>query len=211
MASAAISAQGSKMYIGSGTTGAKTITAITQAYRAQVTSSAHALEVGDRVTFAAVVGMTEINTLVGTVIAKDTNTFVVNIDSRAFTAYASDGTATPVEWTQIKQVQTFSWEDGEGPDIDITDLDSTSKEYLVGLQDPGNFSVGLTVNSDDPGQVACVAAKTSGDIKDFKIELPNSKLRNFSGIVKSMPETGGVDSAFTGSMSIRISGEVTRA
>ena len=162
-------------------------------------------------TFASVVGMTEINGLTATVIAESTDTFIVDVDSRAFTSYSSAGTATPVEWTQIKQVQTFSWEDGEGSDIDITDLDSTSKEYLVGLQDPGNFSVGLTVYSDDPGQAACVAAKASGDIKDFKIELPNGKLRNFSGIVKSMPESGGVDSAYTGSMSIRISGDVTRA
>lgn len=207
----AITAQGSKFYIGTGSGGAKTITALTQAYRAQVTSAAHGLNVGDRVTFASVGGMTQINALVGTILAKDTNTFVVDIDSRAFSAYTSGGTATPVQWTQIKDVNSFDWSDGEGSDIDITNLDDTAKKYLVGLTDPGTFSVELSVDTADAGQSACATAKASGLTKDFKLELPNGAVRTFQGIVKSMPESGGVDAKVAGSMNIRISGAVTRA
>lgn len=207
----AIKAQGSKLYIGSGTSGAKNITALTQAYRAQVTSNAHGLAVGDVVAFASVGGMTEINTLSGTVLAVDTNTFVVNIDSRAFSAYTSAGTATPTAFTQILGIVSFDWQDGEGSDIDATDLDSTSKEFLVGLQDPGTLSVELNVLTADTGQGACVAAKASGDTKAFKLTYPNGAIRTFDGIVRSMPESGGVDAKVSGSMSVRISGDVTRA
>lgn len=206
----AISAQGSKVYLGTGTGGAKTITALTQAFNAQVTSAAHGLAVGDRVTFASVGGMTQINTLTGTVLAKDTNTFVVNIDSRGFSAYTSGGTATPVTWTQIAGVNSFDWQDGEGSDIDVTTLDSTSKEYLVGLQDAGSLSLDINVETADAGQIAAAAAKAAGTVKEFKIELPNAALRTFQGIVKSMPESGGVDAKVSGSMSIRITGAVTR-
>lgn len=207
----AISAQGSKVFIGTGTGSAKTITAISQAFRAQVTSSAHGLVVGDRVTFASVGGMTQINTLVGTILARDTNTFVVDIDTRAFSAYTSGGTATPVQWTQVGGVISFDRQDGEGSDIDVTDLDSTAKQYLVGLQDSGNLSLEINVKTADAGQAACAVAKAAASVKDFKVELPNGATRTFSGIVKSMPEQGGVDAKISGSLAIRITGPVVRA
>ena len=50
MASGAISAQGSQFFLGTGTGGAITITAITKAVQAKVTGT-HSLAVGDRVTF----------------------------------------------------------------------------------------------------------------------------------------------------------------
>ena len=211
MSSSAISAQGSQFFIGSGTSGAKTITAITQAYRAQVSSTAHALSLGDRVTFAAVVGMTEINALVGTVIAVDTDTFVVDIDSRDFTAYTSDGTATPVTWVQVTEVSTFSGFDGERSEIDVTNLDSTAKEYRLGLKDNGTFSVNLRVVHSDAGQTACTTALGSDAVSNFKLVLPNSEVGTFAGLVKSMPESGGVDAVYEGSMNIRVSGDVTWA
>ena len=208
MPSGAINAQGSKLYIASGTSGAKTITAITQAYRAQVTSAAHGLSVGDRVTFAAVVGMTEINTLVGTVIAKDTNTFIVNIDSRTFTAYTSDGTATPVTYTQIKEVISYDFGGGERPDIDISNLESTAREYRLGLKDQGNFTCNISVVHSDAGQTACRTALGSDTPVGFKFELPNAEVGTFLGLVKSMPESGAVDATHSGSLVVRITGDI---
>lgn len=189
----AIKAQGSKFYIGTGTGGAKTITAITQAFRAQVTSAAHGLVVGDRVTFASVAGMTQINTLVGTILAQDTNTFCVNIDSRAFTTYTSAGTATPVTFTQVKGVDSFDWQDGEITEIDTTELEDSVKSSMSGLADPGAFTVNLNVLTTDAGQIACKTAKDSGLVKTFKLELSNAATRTFDGYVKAMPESGGVD------------------
>lgn len=211
MSSSAISAQGSQFFIGSGTAGAKTITGITQAYRAQVTSTSHGLVVGDRVTFASVVGMTEINAEVGTVIESDTNTFVVDIDTRGFTAYSSSGTATPVTWTQVKDISTFNFESGERSEIDVTNLDSTAKEFRLGLKDNGNFSVALRVVHSDAGQAACRSALGSDAVSSFKLVLPNAEVGTFSGQVKSMPESGGVDAVYEGSMNVRVSGDITWA
>lgn len=75
---------------------ARVITAISQAAAAVVTSAAHGLLVGDVVDFAGVVGMVEINGLTGKISAVTADTFTVNIASTLFTAYTSDGTATPV-------------------------------------------------------------------------------------------------------------------
>jgi len=78
----------------------KTVTAVTKAVNAQVTSTAHGLVVGDSVTFHNVVGMTQINTLTGKVQSVvDANNFTVNINSVAFTTYVSGGIANLISGT----------------------------------------------------------------------------------------------------------------
>lgn len=74
-----------------------TITNISQAAQAVVTAT-HAFTSADWgvtvVTFSAVVGMTQINTLRGTVVSStSTTSFTVNLDTTGFTAYASGGEA----------------------------------------------------------------------------------------------------------------------
>jgi len=77
--------------------GVKTITAITAASPAVVTSAAHGYTNGDTVYIAAVVGMTELNQRWFVVANKTTNTFeLTGEDSSAYTAYASAGTADKV-------------------------------------------------------------------------------------------------------------------
>jgi hypothetical protein len=70
----------------------KTTTAITQAADAQVTANAHGLVVGDFVVLSGVVGMTQINNVIATVISViDANNVTIDTDSTAFTAYSSGG------------------------------------------------------------------------------------------------------------------------
>lgn len=72
----------------------KTITAISKAANAVVTSATHGLSVGDIVGFHGVLGMTQINTLTGVVQSVPTaNTFSVNINSTGFSTYSSGGIA----------------------------------------------------------------------------------------------------------------------
>jgi|HubBroStandDraft_6_1064221.scaffolds.fasta_scaffold217300_2 hypothetical protein len=80
----------------------QTVTAITQAANAVATLStgggSNPFAVGNTITFASVVGMTQINGVVGTVTAiggtSGAWTVTTSINSTAFTAYASGGTAS---------------------------------------------------------------------------------------------------------------------
>jgi len=210
MASGAISAQGSKVYIATGTGGAATVTGISKAFKAEVTAS-NTLAKGDRVTFGSVGGMTEINTLVGTVLAATGSAFVVDIDTRAFTSYTSGGTATPVTFTQIKEVKDFKPSGAQVSKIDVTNLDSAAKEYVAGLVDNGDFSMSVNYVANDPGQAAAKTAFESSLTKTFKIVAPNNDTFTFSAFVMKFPEvpSGAVDGVLMGDMSVQITGAVT--
>ena len=76
---------------------AKTITGITQANPAVVTSNSHGFTNGDEVEISGVVGMTQVNGKRFTVAGVTTNTFQLSgINSTGFTAYGSAGTASRV-------------------------------------------------------------------------------------------------------------------
>ena len=82
--------------------GDKTITGITQANPAVVTSSSHGYSNGDEIKITSVVGMTEVNNKRFLVAGVTTNTFElqdkdsVDINSSGYTAYSSAGTANRV-------------------------------------------------------------------------------------------------------------------
>jgi hypothetical protein len=83
-----------------GTIAPKVITGITLAATAVVTSVAHGFANGDEVALAAVVGMVEINGLYATVANVTANTFeLLGVDSSAWTAYVSGGTAAKTAYS----------------------------------------------------------------------------------------------------------------
>ena len=212
MSTAAQLAQNSKVYIGSGTGSAVTITAITKAFRAEVTGT-HTLAVGDVVTFATVGGMTEMNGQSGTVLAiTSTTSFVVNIDSRGYATYTSAGTATPVTFTIINQIKTIKPSGASASKQDVTDLNSTAKEYLAGLIDNGTVSCDVFILESDPGQIAALAAFSASIVKPMKIVTP-AKTRTFTGTILKFPTApdASVDGVQTGSFEFQINGTVTVA
>ncbi|WP_087686808.1 phage tail tube protein [Pandoraea sp. PE-S2R-1] len=111
-------------------------------------------------------------------------------------------------YTRIRGFKSFTGFDGQASELDATDLESKAKEYLLGLQDAGNFNFDLNVNRSDPGQIALEAARKSGALRSFRLTLPDGQVATWSGLVKSTPLQGGVDAILTGTVNTRISGEV---
>lgn len=84
-----------------------TITGITQANPAVVTATAHGFVTGEKVRIAAVGGMTQVNNLYFTVTYIDANSFSIGVNSTAYGAYTSGGTAIRygVSQTNLVRVQ----------------------------------------------------------------------------------------------------------
>lgn len=210
MSTAAQLAQGTKLYIAGAGTAPVTITAISKALKAEITGT-HAYEKGDVVTFASVTGMTEINGLTATVVdVTGTTKFCVDIDSRTFSTYTSGGTATGFAWTQIKEVKSIKPSGSSSTKIDVTDLDSTAKEYRSGLMDNGTLSADIHILESDAGQTAALAAFTNSTVNSYKIVSP-AKTRTFNATCTKFPTIpdSSVDGVQTGSAEWQISGAVT--
>lgn len=213
MPSTAISAQGSKLEV-SGTTGAaKTITGVAVGFPTIITSAAHALTNGDVVTLAGLTGA-DAATLNGqTVVVKNVtaNTFAVEVNTVGKTITAA-GTATPVTWTKIENLISFNGFDGQASELDVTDLDSTAKEFMLGLQDWGSFTFDVNKDFNDAGQQAVDAAKRAGTKRSYKLTLPNGKTKTFDAYCKNSPLEGGVDQVLkTSGVTLRITGDVVDA
>src|SRR5690348_12763382 len=80
---------------------------------------------------------------------------------------SADGTS----FTPIKEIKTYSGFDGQASEIDVTNLDSTAKEYRLGLQDFGNLQVDVNIVKSDPGQILVNAAKAAGTVYKFQMTL----------------------------------------
>jgi hypothetical protein len=212
MSSTAISAQGTVVSIGTGSGGAKTITGVAVGFPTILTSSAHGFNNGDYVTFSG--GFTgadaaTLNSLAFVVKNVTTNTFAVQADSTGKTITAGTATATPTTFTAIANVKDFTGLDGSASEIDVTNLDSTAKEFRLGLTDPGQFSMNIDYDDANAGHQALRAKQISGVLTPFKVLFLNADVITFSGYVKKMTLTGGVDQVAKTAVDIRISGPVT--
>ncbi len=107
------------------TEGDKTISGITAANPAVVTSSSHGYSNGDFVNISGVVGMTEVNGKTFKVADKTTNTFELqnvdgtDINSSAFTAYSSGGVANKIFQitTEYTTAQLFDIKFAQSADV----------------------------------------------------------------------------------------------
>lgn len=218
MTSSAISAQGSLFSVGTGSGGAKTITALAVGFPTIFTSAAHGFANGDNITFNA--GFTganaaTLNSLTNLVVTnKTTNTFAIDIDTTGLTITAGTATATPTTFTQVNNVKTYSGFDGSASELDRSNLSSTAKEFLLGLVDPGQFSIEIDHDLNDAGQAALRAKQQSGVITNFKLVMPGglaNETYTFTGFVKKFSLSGGVDQIVKAAVDIRVSGTVTLA
>lgn len=119
------------------------------------------------------------------------------------------GTAAAPVWAAIKNVSSFSGFSGSAADIDVTDLDSTGKEYRPGLQDWDSVTMDININMKEASHIALLADKRSGVISEYQALLSDGTGIEFSGYVKSFPITIGVDTVYKGSVVIKITGDIT--
>jgi hypothetical protein len=215
MTTNAFAGLGSKLYVQQLTPSiaptAKTITAITKANPAVVTSAAHGLLDGMVVTIAGVTGMTEINgTYYLTGVTANTFSLLtldgVQVNSTAFTTYASGGTATSLAYIAVPEARSLNFADAQTPEIDVTTLISTSKEYLLGLQDAGEFSFELNYVPFDASIVEMRLAKADAKLRAFRIDFQDGSSFAFRAFVKAVPYQTDYQSAMSGSCTLKVTG-----
>jgi len=70
-----------------------------------------------------------------------------------------------------------------------------AEKFILGLFDPGQFTIEVDQDNSDGGQVAMMTAQVTGLLKNFKLLLPNSNIATFTAYVKKFTSQGAVDQA----------------
>lgn len=133
------------------------------------------------------------------------------IESQGFKLEVSDSGISPLVYTEVKEVVSFQGFDGQASEIDKTHLQSAAKEFLMGLQDFGTFSMNVNHLPADAGQVILRTAKGDRVKRTFRATFSDASTAVFEAFVLSNPLSGGVDAKVDGSFSLRITGSVTFA
>lgn len=102
---------------------------------------------------------------------------------------------------------------GEGADIDVTDLSSEAKEFLVGLTDEGTISLAVKYDQTDAGQN--IITDNKGKVCSFEVELPVVSASSTAGVkfqfnasVKAFSKDINPDAVVDSSISLRVTGAV---
>ena len=120
-----------------------------------------------------------------------------------------DGGDPTETFTAIGSVTAISGVGGGSPtEIDVSDLDSVAKEFLMGLMDAGEVSVTLNLDTGDTQQTAMRTARANGTLTNFELDLTDSgpTTISFAAYVKTFGISVGVDDKITLECALRISG-----
>ncbi len=208
----AIESQGTTLEIETGDGAANDITAITQAAICQVSSTSHGMSRGDVVTFQGIVGMTELNDTTAMVIAVETDEFWIDVDTSGYSAYTSDGTATPALYTAVGEVVDWDGPGGTSSIINVTHLQSTAHEKMAGLLDEGQYTMSINWDlGNDAGQQACNAARLARTKLGWRLTYSDGTAQTWQGYCIGFSSSGAVDDKVNADITIEITGAVTTA
>ena len=121
--------------------------------------------------------------------------------------------ASPEVFTAIGEVIGFDGPGGSAAVIDITDLSATAKEKSMGLPDEGQITAELNYDPANTQQDALWTARANQTLKNFQITIPSSPVEtwSFAGYVTGFSHAVSLDDVVKASVTIEISGAVTKA
>lgn len=119
--------------------------------------------------------------------------------------------ASPPVYTHIKGVLGMPPVVQEAPEIDVTSLDSTAREYIAALPVGDELDIEFNWHREDAGQVALHAAKNDGGATPFRVDFPDGTRLEFSAVVRSFGPGAGLDEQVKGSAKLKISGAVEQS
>jgi len=205
--------QGSQFSVQTGLAGSSpspAITGITKADPAVVSSTANPHVDGDVIRIKGVVGMTEVNNRLFVVDNRLANSYeLAGEDSTNSAAYVSGGYVDEAQFSEFCELTGMNQQDGASDEIDATTICSTAKEFELGLSDSGTLQLDYNFAPNATVMTALRAAKLSGDEIGFKIVFPNSGGTVIMlGKVQQTSFQGAVSGLWTGSATIKLSGEI---
>jgi hypothetical protein len=170
----------------------KTITAITKASPAVVSSTAHGYSNGDYV-LLTVQGMRQVDSRVFRVASTATDSFALEgEDSTLFDTFSS-GTAQKITYgTSVSTATTLSNSGGSYDFLDVTTIHDNTQKQIPGLAKAANFEFDNIWDVSDAGLIALKAASDQQGTRAFKFTFgTGGQIMVFTGYVGANLLPGG--------------------
>lgn len=178
------------------------------------------VEVGDIVTISAHGAHAHnLKPLVATAVAADTLTLKAQGEGGSLTPLVVDAVADSAFSLSIyRPIGNLTNIETPGPskgETEVTDFDSTAREFLGTLPDNGEMAFSGYMNEGNPGQTLAFedAQNANAPTRNWRIDVTRQDVRfDFAGWVKTFRYTGGgFDDATGFDGSIRVTGPVTKS
>lgn len=137
------------------------------------------------------------------------------LKSQGSTIWKFNTTSSPNAYEQIGQVVSISGPDGSVPEVDVTHLSSTGKEYIGGLPDFGNVALEVIFDyaTTSNKHAAIYTDFTAQTVSTYQIRLSDSPQTTitFSAYPSQYSLNLAVDDRVGASISLKVSGAPTIA
>ena len=122
-------------------------------------------------------------------------------------------TGSPSEFVAIGNVTSIKGPGGSASVIDVTNLDSSAKEKLMGLPDEGQITLDINYDPDNATHTTLRAARRARTRCEFNITLTDTTntVLTFFAYVLGFAMDVAVDQAVKVSVTLEVDGAVTEA
>jgi hypothetical protein len=144
-----------------------------------------------------------------TVTAVGTTTLTVTPN---LTTVASPTSAALNVIVPIEEMTDFDGPGGSNSEIDVTSLDSTSREFRNGLRDSGEVQIEMNFVPNAPGHIYLRRRQAVTNVPTaFVLTLTDSPATtaSFDAFVREFKINGAVDDKVSASCTLRVTGDVT--
>ena len=132
------------------------------------------------------------------------------VDTQLSQVKRGDG-ASPEVFTLVGQITDLSGPDGSAAEIDISTLDSTAKEFAMGLMDEGSFSFEMVFDPANAQHVGVRDDRTNKTLRNWQVVLPDGSSTTiaFAAYITGFSLAAPGDEVWRASVTLRISGALT--
>lgn len=126
------------------------------------------------------------------------------------TKFAVSVDGSPPSFSDIPEIRTIGGPDGSAPTIDVTDLDSTAREYVLGLKDEGAFSLGIMYIPANAVHAQLRSAWANRTRLAFRVTFTDTgtTVWEFDGFVTGFSQQAAVDTVVEATVGIKITGAI---
>lgn len=118
--------------------------------------------------------------------------------------------------TKLAEVTSVSLPNEQIAEVEVTHYESPgrTREYIAGLNDAGELTIGINWIAGSATDKLIVAAKVDGKVRTMRVVVPdstaNGQMFTFPGFIRGYERDAPIDDRMTAQITIRIAGAVTQ-